>query len=261
MQIPENIIKHDIDVISKSLFTKDNYKIYLKKYVVLYEVKQFDENFYTGIICRLPDKKLKFQLFERVFFSNKSIMHIINKDLINNLEHELIIMKTNRIFRSFKDISFLKDNFKYIQIEKLYKVIFELSFIDLDFLYFECVNNLDINKHKKTKDSRLLEILNMLSSYSLSNNNIPLLINIIREIYIKIKIKKGLKGIRGMNSNEMITKVLKTLNEYNLTKRKYKPIESFNKRLIELNIDKDFFNELTQTQGRMKGRFNKKIEL
>jgi hypothetical protein len=257
MQVPFSVFKYNIDESSKSLFEGDDYKNYLKNIVVLSECEEFDENFYRGVIYNQPEKS-KFNLLDKVYYSRKSILYKIEKEKLEGYNHDLNYVGMNRIFKTLEEGKYLKNNINFLKLQKLTSIIFELSIIDLEFLYTEFASN----PHKKTKEHKLRQILIDLSNQSLSStSSIPLLIDIIKKIYIKINIKKRMKEGRLNISNEQINKVLNLLDEYNSTKRSYKQLELFKKRLDEEQIPYDFFLRLLKFQGTLTGRFNTMIKL
>lgn len=253
MQLPTSIIKHDISELVKDNVDENIFKNYKKNMVVLYDVKDFDENFKKGIICRIPTES-KYNLFETVYFSPNSVIFSINDQVYKEFEYDFKLILQARVFKNWEDGLYLKLNYNNIKLKKLLDVIFELFLIDPELLFVEFSTNL----HKKTSDDKLKQILLDVVNQSLGlSSSIPLIIKKIKKIYIKIKVKQRIRKGMVTISNEDVTKMLDLLDEYNSTKRSYKPLELFNKRLIEEKIPYDFFNRLIQLQGGLSSGFDK----
>lgn len=257
MQVPVSVFKYDIEGMFKKYCPPEKLDTFVSKGVAVMDVKQFDENLYKGILIRIPEDS-NLNLFNVVYFRIEDVSYKFNNKTLPEFEYDIMLLSITRLFTDHVKANHLLNNLTLLKLQKLTNIVFDLAVIDLNLLYESFATNLN----KKTKEHRLRQILLDLNNMALSDNiDLPPLVYSLSIIYIKIMIKKRLKEKVVKISNEDVVKMLNLIEEYNSTKRSYKPIESFKERLLEENIPVTFFKQLIELQGTLRGRFNQMIKL
>lgn len=257
MQVPTSVFKYDIEAMFKKYCPEAELEGFVSNGVAVMDVEKFDEKLYKGTLIRIPEDS-KLNLLNTVYFRLEDVSYKFNSTTLTDFEYDIMLLPLTRLFTDHAKAHHLLNNLTLLKLQKLTNIIFELAVIDLNLLYTLFASN----KNKKTKEHRLKQILDDLNSSCLSNNSdIPFITNNILKIYIIIKLKEKVKKGVGNISNENVMRMLNLLEEYNSTKRSYKPMESFKERLVEENIPESFFTQLVTLQGTFKGRFNQMIKL
>jgi len=149
------------------------------------------------------------------------------------------------------------DQLKFELIRKsnsLLQIINDVIEIDIDYI----CKQLLIHNPPNNYFEKYVLVINKITSSLYPSPNYLYIFNIIKQIYIKLKLKeKGMYDIQ----QELLDNLLQAEREWDNLSKNDKNFKSFNKRLIELGIKGESFKKYVKLKGTYSGNFNKKMAI